>query len=145
MTSFVGRERELVEIKRLLPSKRLVTIVGVGGIGKTRLALQVAAEVIDAYRDGVWLAELGSIRDPSLVPTTVAQALGVPERSGTPPIESLRAHLKSRQIMIVLDNCEHLQDACAQLADARDRRRCDSRKQCSSSSSGCSGSCRTLS
>ena len=114
----MGRERELVEIKRLLPSKRLVTIVGVGGIGKTRLALQAAAEVIDAYRDGVWLAELGSIRDPSLVPTTVAQSLGVPERSGTPPIESLRAHLKSRQVMVVLDNCEHLLDACAQLADA---------------------------
>ena len=64
LTSFIGRERELVEIKRLLPGKRLLTIIGVGGIGKTRLALQVAAEVTDAYRDGVWLVELGSISRP---------------------------------------------------------------------------------
>ena len=97
LTSFVGRERDLVEIKRLLPTQRLVTITGVGGIGKTRLALQAAAEVIDAYRDGVWLAELGSIRDPALVPTTVAQVLGVQERAGTPITESLRAYLKSRR------------------------------------------------
>jgi DNA-binding winged helix-turn-helix (wHTH) protein len=82
LTSFIGRERELVEIKRLLPGKRLLTLVGVGGIGKTRLALQVAAEVMDAYRDGVWLVELGSISDPVLVPTSVAQALGVQERTG---------------------------------------------------------------
>ncbi len=68
LTSFIGRERELVEIKRLLPGKRLLTIVGVGGIGKTRLALQAAAEVMDAYRDGVWLVELGSISNPLLVP-----------------------------------------------------------------------------
>ena len=82
LTSFIGRERELVEIKRLLPGKRLLTLVGVGGIGKTRLALQVAAEVMDAYRDGVWLVELGSITDPSLVPTSVAQVLGVQEKGG---------------------------------------------------------------
>ena len=73
LTSFIGRERELVEVKRLLPNKRLVTILGAGGIGKTRLALQVAAEVLDAYRDGVWMAELAAIRDPSLVPATVTQ------------------------------------------------------------------------
>jgi predicted ATPase len=118
LTSFIGRERELVEIKRLLPGKRLLTIVGAGGIGKTRLALQAAAEVVDAYRDGVWLAELASIRDPALVPTTVAQALGVQEKPGTPPIESLRAHLRSRQVLLILDNCEHLIEACAKLADA---------------------------
>ncbi|TMG82141.1 MAG: tetratricopeptide repeat protein [Betaproteobacteria bacterium] len=117
LTSFIGRERELVEIKRLLPTKRLVTIIGIGGIGKTRLALQAGAEVVDAYRDGVWLAELASIRDPSLVPTTVAQALGVRERAGTPPIESLCAHLRSRQVLLILDNCEHLLDGCARLAD----------------------------
>jgi len=118
LTSFIGRERELVEIKRLLQRNRLVAITGVGGIGKTRLALQAASEVVDAYRDGVWLVELGSIRDPSLVPTSVAQALGAQERAGTPPIESLRAHLKSRQVLLILDNCEHLLDGCAELADA---------------------------
>jgi non-specific serine/threonine protein kinase len=117
LTSFIGREREMVEIKRLLAGKRLVTIVGAGGIGKTRLALQAAAEVVDAYRDGVWLVELASIRDPSLVPTAVAKSLGVPERSGKPVGESLRAYLKSRQLLLILDNCEHLLDACASLAD----------------------------
>src|SRR4029453_8949075 len=84
LTSFVGRERELIEIKRLLPGKRLVTLVGVGGIGKTRLALQLAAEVRDAYRDGAWLVELGAITDASLVPTNGAQGLGGQKRAGTP-------------------------------------------------------------
>jgi predicted ATPase/DNA-binding winged helix-turn-helix (wHTH) protein len=118
LTSFVGRERELVEIKRLLPDKRLLTLVGVGGIGKTRLALQAAAEVMDAYRDGVWLVELGSIRDPLLVPTSVAQVLGVQERAGTPLADTLCAYLKSRQLLLILDNCEHLLEACAMLADS---------------------------
>ena len=118
LTSFIGRERELVEVKRLLPLKRLVTIQGAGGIGKTRLALQVAAEVVDAYRDGVWLAELGSIRDPALVSTTVAQLLGLVEKSSTSSTEGLCAYLKSRQLLLVLDNCEHLIDACARLAEA---------------------------
>ena len=117
LTSFIGRDRELVEIKRLLPGKRLLTLVGVGGIGKTRLALQVAAEVIDAYRDGVWLVEFASIRDPLLLPTSVAQVLGVPEKTGTPLTDTLRAHLKARQLLLILDNCEHLLDACAMLAD----------------------------
>jgi len=117
LTSFIGREREMVEIKRLLPGKRLVTIIGAGGIGKTRLALQAAAEVVDAYGDGVWLTELASIRDPSLVATTVAQTLGVRERAGAPATESLRAHLKARQVLLILDNCEHLLDSCAQLVN----------------------------
>ena len=90
LTSFIGREREVVEIKRLLPGKRLVTIIGAGGIGKTRLALQAAAEVVDAYGDGVCLVELASIRDSSLVPTAVARSLGVPERSGKPAVKSHR-------------------------------------------------------
>ena len=118
LTSFIGRERELVEIKRLLPSTRLLTLVGIGGIGKTRLALQLAAEVTDAYRDGVWLVEVGPIRDPLLVPTSVAQVLGVHEKSGTPLTDTLCVHLKARQLLLVLDNCEHLLDACATLADA---------------------------
>ena len=117
LTSFVGRERELIEIKRLLPGKRLVTLVGIGGIGKTRLALQVAAEVVDAYRDGVWLVELGAITDPLLVPTAVAQALGVSERAGVTLQQTLCRHLASRQTLLILDNCEHLRDACAALAD----------------------------
>jgi predicted ATPase/DNA-binding winged helix-turn-helix (wHTH) protein len=117
-TSFVGRERELAEVKRLLPASRLVTLQGAGGIGKTRLALQVAAEVIEAYRDGVWIAELASIRDPSLVSGTVGQLLGVTDRRGRSSTDSIRAYLKSRQLLLVLDNCEHLVGACAQLADA---------------------------
>ena len=118
LTSFIGRERELVEIKRLLPGKRLLTVVGIGGIGKTRLALQVAAEVIDAYRDGVWLIELGSISDPALVPTSVAQVLGVQERTGVPLTDTLCTYLKARQLLLMLDNCEHVLDACARLTDA---------------------------
>jgi predicted ATPase/DNA-binding winged helix-turn-helix (wHTH) protein len=117
LTSFIGRERELVEIKRLLRSTRLLTVVGVGGIGKTRLALQAAAEVIDAYRDGVWLVELASITDPSLVATSAAQVLGVQEKMGTSLTDSLCAHLKPRQLLLILDNCEHLLDACATLTD----------------------------
>src|SRR5258706_7472330 len=105
LTSFIGRERELVEIKRLLQSKRLLTIVGAGGTGKTRLALQAAGEVVDAYRDGVRLAELGSIRDAALVPTTLAQALHAPESASTAIADSLGAYLKTRQLLLILDNC----------------------------------------
>jgi len=118
LTSFVGRERELVELKRLLAAKRLVTIQGAGGIGKTRLALQAALEVIDAYRDGVWMTELASIRDPALVSTTAAQLLGLAAKASASPLDALCAYLRSRQLLLVLDNCEHLIDACAQLAEA---------------------------
>ena len=118
LTSFIGRERELVEIKRLLPGRRLVTLVGIGGIGKTRLALQVAAEVVDAYRDGVWLVELGAITDPSLVPITIAQVIGVTERASRSVSQTLCDRLATRELLLVLDNCEHLRDACATLADA---------------------------
>jgi predicted ATPase/DNA-binding winged helix-turn-helix (wHTH) protein len=117
-SSFVGRERELIEIKRLLPSRRLLTILGFGGVGKTRLALQVATEVVDAYRDGVWMADLVPLRESSLVSATVGQLLGVAERPGKSSTEALCAYLKSRQVLLILDNCEHLVDACARLAEA---------------------------
>ncbi|HKE41697.1 MAG TPA: winged helix-turn-helix domain-containing protein [Casimicrobiaceae bacterium] len=118
LTSFIGRERELLDIKQLLPGRRLVTVVGAGGIGKTRLALQLASEAIDDYRDGVWLVELGSINDPSLVPASVAQVLGVQEKSGTPLTQTLCSYINARQLLLIVDNCEHLLDACAKLADA---------------------------
>jgi len=118
LTSFVGRERDLVEIKRLLPTNRLITIVGIGGIGKTRVALQAAAEVIGAYRDGAWFVDLSSARDGALVPTAVAQALGVKERGNASLVDALCAHLRPLQLLLILDNCEHLLGACADLVDA---------------------------
>ena len=114
LTSFVGRERELVEIKRLFAGTRLLTLVGVGGIGKTRLALEVAVEMVDAYRDGVWFVDLAPLVDPTLVPSSVAQALGVSESAGTPLIDTLCSQVKSRQLLLLLDNCEHvLRRVCA--------------------------------
>jgi class 3 adenylate cyclase len=118
ISSFVGRGQEATQVKQLLARSRLLTLVGVGGIGKTRLSLQVAAETHDAYADGVWFVELGSITDPSLVPSAVAQVLGVRERSGFDLTETLGNHLKSRRLLLLLDNCEHLIDACATLAAA---------------------------
>jgi predicted ATPase len=118
ISSFIGRERELHEAKRLLAQSRLLTLVGIGGIGKTRFSLQLAADVLDAYPDGVWLVELGSIGDPLLVPSSVAQVLGLQERRDTPPLQTLCNHLKSRSLLLVLDNCEHLIKACAALAEA---------------------------
>ena len=118
ISSFVGRGRETGEVKDLLARSRLLSLVGVGGIGKTRLALQVAAETHDAYPDGVWFVELGSITDPSLVASSVAQVLGVRERKGVDLAATLGNHLKSRRLLLLLDNCEHLIDACATLAAA---------------------------
>jgi predicted ATPase/DNA-binding winged helix-turn-helix (wHTH) protein len=118
LTSFVGREHEIADIKRLLPSSRLLTITGIGGIGKTRLALQAAAEAMEAYRDGVWFVELAPLADPSLVPSAVAQVLGISEATGKPLLQTLCARVKARQLLLLLDNCEHLLESCAQLADA---------------------------
>ena len=117
LTSFIGRERELAEIKGLSQGKRLLTLVGAGGVGKTRLALQFAAEVLDAYRDGVWLVELAPVADPALVPQTVATVLGLKEQPGKSLTQTLTEHLKHKQLLLLLDNCEHLVDACATLAD----------------------------
>jgi predicted ATPase/class 3 adenylate cyclase len=117
VSSFVGRDTELDGVRRLVQESRMVTLTGPGGSGKTRLALQVAAELVDGTGDGVWLVELASLRDPDMVPVTVAGVLGVEELSGRSPTDVLLEALADRAVLIVLDNCEHLIDACAKLAD----------------------------
>jgi Predicted ATPase len=115
-TSFVGREREIEEALRRLEKTRLLTLMGTGGTGKTRLALEIGARVINEYRDGVWLVELAPIRDPDLVVGAVASAVGVREESGRSLRESLVHFLRSKNLLLILDNCEHLLDAAANLA-----------------------------
>ncbi|MFO1303256.1 MAG: tetratricopeptide repeat protein [Burkholderiales bacterium] len=118
VTSFVGRERELARVRDLLAQSRLVSLVGPGGIGKTRLSLQLAADLLEDFPDGIWFIEFAAIVDPSLVPKVVAQALGLQEDADTPVAQALCAHLASRRTLLVLDNCEHLVHACAAMADA---------------------------
>ena len=118
LTSFIGREREVEEAKELLKSARLLTLLGMGGLGKTRLSLQIAADVMDAYPDGVWFVDLAPIRDDSLVASETAQVLGVQEEPGRSLAQTLGAHLKSRKLLLILDNCEHLVGASAALANA---------------------------
>src|SRR5512136_3363396 len=117
-TSFIGREREIGEIKGLLNEAHLVTLTGPGGTGKTRLSLQVAADVLEQFADGVWLVEFAPLADPSLVPQTVATALDVREQPGRPVLAQLTDYLGPKKLLLVLDNCEHLIVACAHLADA---------------------------
>jgi predicted ATPase/class 3 adenylate cyclase len=116
LTSFVGREREIGEVEALLAKNRLVTLQGVGGIGKTRLSLQVAARVLDDFPDGVWLVELASLTDARLVAQAVSAVVGVKEEEEGRLVEALARYVKTRQLLIVLDNCEHLLQACAELA-----------------------------
>jgi len=118
VTSFIGRERELRELQRLLPATRLLTLTGSGGTSKTRLSPQVAAEVLDAFKDGVWFVELAPLSDPALVPATIASVLGVREERGRPQLATLLEWLRPKELLLILDNCEHLIDACARFADA---------------------------
>lgn len=118
LTSFIGRNRELGEVKDLVSASRLVTLTGAGGCGKTRLALRVAAELTDQYMDGVYWVELARLTDPTLVPQALAKALSVVEQPGYPLMNMLSDLLGDRQILLVLDNCEHLLGACAQLVEA---------------------------
>ncbi|MGW3483368.1 protein kinase domain-containing protein [Rhodococcus indonesiensis] len=118
LTSFVGRRRELTEAKNLLVRSRLVTLTGIGGVGKTRLAIQVAARVQRGYADGVRLAELGDLRDESSLVDAVASAVGVRDHSARPLQEVLVEHLAAQELLLVLDNCEHVIDAVADLARA---------------------------
>jgi non-specific serine/threonine protein kinase len=118
LSSFVGRERELAEVRARLTTDRLVTLTGVGGCGKTRLALEVARAVLDRYPDGVWLVELAALVDAALVPQTLAAVLGIRETPAEPIASALITTLRGHNLLVVLDNCEHVLDACARLAEA---------------------------
>jgi predicted ATPase/class 3 adenylate cyclase len=115
MTSFIGREREIGDVRERLNRHRLLTLTGPGGGGKTRLAVQVGAELLDDYPDGVWLVELAGLTDPALVPQAVAQALAVREQPGRIITGALAECLRSKSLLLVLDNCEHLAPSCAAL------------------------------
>jgi predicted ATPase/DNA-binding CsgD family transcriptional regulator len=116
LSSFVGREREISEVKRLLTENRLLTLTGPGGCGKTRLSLEAAAELLERFEHGVWWVDLASLADPVLAPQAVASVLGVREQPEQPLIDTLSDHLRSKETLLVLDNCEHLIEACASLA-----------------------------
>ncbi|MGH3202279.1 MAG: ATP-binding protein [Streptosporangiaceae bacterium] len=122
LATFVGRERELSEVRGLVRSRRLVTLTGPGGAGKTRLGLQVAAERLDGAGDGVWLVELAAVFDQDAVPAAICAVLGIAGRPGRPVLEGLLDALAAQDVLIVLDNCEHLIGACAKAADAIVRR-----------------------
>src|SRR5207245_2170937 len=118
LTSFVGRRKEIKAVEQALVGARLVTLTGSGGIGKTRLAIEVAAQVGNGYRDGVRMVELASLADSDLLPQSVAFVLGLADRAGHPISEALTDFLRSRQLLLVLDNCEHLVQTAAQFADS---------------------------
>jgi len=117
LTSFVGRERPIAELKLLLAGVRLLTLVGVGGIGKTRLAERVASDLVPTFVEGVWLVELAALSDPDLVPHAVVASLDLRERPGESALITLCGVLAGQELLLVLDNCEHLVAACAELVD----------------------------
>ncbi len=118
LTSFVGREREIAQLRAFLSRARLLTLTGAGGAGKSRLALRVATGALCEFPDGAWIVELASLGDAALVPQTVASGLNIPEQPGRTPTDTLVEALRPRSLLLVLDNCEHLLQACAQLATA---------------------------
>jgi predicted ATPase/class 3 adenylate cyclase len=122
LSAFIGRVREVAEVRALVESSRLVTLTGAGGAGKTRLGLQVAAELLDGSGDGVWLAELAAVTDEGAVPAAISQALRLAVNPGSPALEALLDALESQDVLIVLDNCEHLIGGCAKTAEAIARR-----------------------
>ncbi len=115
--SFIGREHELDELCRFLAVTRALTLCGTGGIGKTRLALRMLAALADEFPDGVWLIELADLRQPDLVISRLASVIGVDEERGRPLLETLADALKTRRLLVALDNCEHLIDACARVCE----------------------------
>jgi hypothetical protein len=116
VSSFIGRRREMANVTRALFAARLVTLTGTGGVGKTRLALSAARRVQRGFSDGVFLVELAVLRDRTLLDRTVADTVGVRDQSGRTPLEALARHLRDKQMLLVLDNCEHLGHGCAVLA-----------------------------
>jgi non-specific serine/threonine protein kinase len=117
LSTFIGRSGEMGQVKLLLGVSRLLTLTGTGGCGKTRMALQVAADVLPRYPDGVWLVELASLADPNILPQALASVLGVKEQNGKSLVQSVVEHLVERRVLIVLDNAEHLLASCARLTD----------------------------
>ena len=115
LTSFVGREAETHEVRQLLADNRLVTLTGAGGAGKTRLAVEITAQIAPEFRDGVWYVDLAPITHPAVVPVTVARVLGLPDQPGRSTMDTLLRFVGDRQLLILLDNCEHLLDASAEL------------------------------
>jgi predicted ATPase/class 3 adenylate cyclase/DNA-binding XRE family transcriptional regulator len=116
LTSFIGREKEIADVIRLLEKTRLVTLTGSGGTGKTRLSVQVVNKLLDQYPNGVWMVELAPILDPLLLPRTIAIGIGLRDEPQRPVIDVLCDYLREKKMLIILDNCEHLIEACAQLA-----------------------------
>lgn len=117
LTSFIGRERELDEARKLLASTRILTFIGPGGTGKTRLSLQVAAEQLSEFKDGVWLIELAPLVNSTYIVSTIASTFKLREAQGIPLIETITNYLRSKQLLLILDNCEHLIEACAKVSD----------------------------
>lgn len=118
LTSFVGREAEMGEVREIVVRNKLVTLTGAGGVGKTRLAIQVAALLASDFADGAWYVDLAPLTDPELVPIATARSLGLPDQPGSSPEKSLLQFIGDRQMLVVLDNCEHLLDASADLTGA---------------------------
>jgi predicted ATPase/DNA-binding winged helix-turn-helix (wHTH) protein len=117
LTSFVGREQEIVQLEELLTANRLITLTGAGGAGKTRLAIELARRSLDRFPDGVWLVELAALSDAQLVPQATAQTLALQEQPGKSVSEVLSNHLASKRVLLVLDNAEHVLEGCARLVD----------------------------
>ena len=117
LTSFIGREKEIEEVKKELSEHRLVTLTGSGGTGKTRLSLQVAADVLDSFPNGTWFIELAPLSDPDLIPKAIFNTMGLVEQRGISVLQALQEYLGERKVLLVLDNCEHLIEACAKIAN----------------------------
>ncbi|HLO34092.1 MAG TPA: adenylate/guanylate cyclase domain-containing protein [Anaerolineales bacterium] len=118
LTSFVGREREITEAKQLLSNAHLLTLIGPGGTGKTRLALRVAGDLLSSFKDGVWLAELAPLADPSLISQAIAGVFELRELPNIPMVNIITDYLRAKELLLILDNCEHLIEACAQISES---------------------------